>query len=197
MWEEILDDIVPYWYPSNGLMVKDMKNSGNYNILSLNITPSLSLLDGKLNMQSMLYYAHEKHSGIVNISLNTWGISPYASYMINSHFSVSANYNKFFNGSYMRGGSSTIAEFSGKLRLSAQYTTGNFFVQCTVNSLNRKDGWVKSRFNSEHFRNREYLSRPWDGRYVSLKLRYTFDFGRKTPRSSDPRFEGNVKSSVM
>lgn len=194
-WEQILDDIVPYWHPLDGLMVKDMINSGNYKIFSASITPSLSLFDGKLNVQSMLYYARESHSGLLNISLNNYGLSPYVGYIINSHFSVSASYNKYLNG-YMRG-SSNITRFSDNLRLAAQYTTGNFYALISINSVCRKNGWAKSWFDSEHIHNYEYTSRPWDGRYVSMTLRYTFDFGRKTQRGNDARFEGNVKSSVL
>ena len=62
LWEQIIDDIVPYWYPIDGLMVKDMVNSGNYNIFSGTLTPSLSLLEGKLNIQALLSYAHESHT---------------------------------------------------------------------------------------------------------------------------------------
>lgn len=194
-WEQILGDIVPYWHPLDGLMVKDMINSGNYNIFSASITPSLSLFDGKLNVQSMLYYAHESHTGSLDLSLNNFGLSPYIGYIFNSHFSVSASYNKYLKG-YMRG-SSNIAKFSDNLRISAQYTVGNFYASFSVNSLCRKNGWVKSWFDSDHINNYEYTSRPWDGRYLNLTLRYTFDFGRKTQRGNDARYEGNVKSSVL
>lgn len=75
-------------------MIKDIVNSGNYDIISASLTPSLSLAGGKLNMQAKLYYAHEMHSGIRNFSLKNYGLYPYVSYNMNKNFSVSAGYGK-------------------------------------------------------------------------------------------------------
>ena len=82
-WEQIIDDIVPYWFLIDGLMVKDMLNSGNYNIFSATIIPSVLLLQGRLNVQAMLYDVYESHTGLINLSLNNYGIFPSACYMIN------------------------------------------------------------------------------------------------------------------
>lgn len=197
MWEEIMHDIVPSWHPDNGLMVQDIVNSGNYDIVSASLTPSLSLFKGKLNMQSRFYYAHEMHSGIRDFSFDNFGIYPYLSCNMNKHFSVSCGYNKSFNKGFMRGGYGTTAKFSDNLKVNLQYTNGNLYAMLSVNSLLRKDGWVKSRFDSDNVHSNEYLSRPWDGRYISLTLRYTLDFGRKTEHGNDARFEGNTKTSVL
>lgn len=94
-------------------------------------------------------------------------------------------------------GSSNLSRFSDNLKMTAQYNTGNFQLQVSVNSLNRKRGYVKSWFESPHYDNHQYTSRPWDSRFVNLKLRYTFDFGRTLKRGNDPQFEGSSKSSVL
>lgn len=197
MWEEIMHDIVPLWHAENGLMIKDIVNSGNYDIISASLTPSLSLAGGKLNMQAKLYYAHEMHSGIRNFSLNNYGLYPYVSYNMNKNFSVSAGYGKNFNKGFMRGGYGTTAQLSDNLKVNLQYTAGNFYAMLSVNSVLRKHGWVKSWFDSDNLHSSEYLSRPWDGRYVSLTMRYTLDFGRKTDHGNNARFEGSAKTSVL
>lgn len=195
-WEQIMDDIVPYWHPMDGLMVKDMVNSGDYNCYSASISPSFSLFKGKLNIQPMLYYAHETVSGLLDLLVNNFGFYPSASYIFNTHFSVSASYTKGLKG-YMRGGDSNLSQQSDNLKIALQYTAGNFYARLSVNSLCRKDGWWKSWFDSANYHNYQYLSRPWDSRYVNLTLRYTLDFGRKTRHGNDARFEGQVKSSVL
>lgn len=195
-WEQIMDDIVPYWHPIDGLMVKDMINSGNYNGYSASISPSFSLFKGKLNIQPMLYFAHETVSGLLDISVNNFGFYPSISYIFNKHFSASANYTKGLKG-YMRGGNSNLSQASDNLKIAVQYTTGNFFALFSINSVCRKNGWWKSWFDSANYNNYEYLSRPWDSRYVNLTMRYTLDFGRKTKHGNDARFEGNVKSSIL
>lgn len=197
MWEEVMHDIVPSWHPENNLMVQDIVNSGNYDIISASLTPSLSLINGKLNMNARLYYAHEMHSGIRHFSFNNFGIFPYLSYNMNKHFSISAGYNKIFNKGFMRGGSGTTAQFSDNLKINLQYTSGNLYAMLSVNSALRKNGWVKSWFDSDNVHWNEYLSRPWDGRYVSLTLRYALDFGRKMEHGNDARFEGSSKTSVL
>ena len=197
IWEEIMHDIVPLWHAENGLMIKDIVNSGNYDIISASLTPSLSLAGGKLNMQAKLYYAHEMHSGIRNFSLKNYGLYPYVSYNMNKNFSVSAGYGKNFNKGFMRGGYGTTAQFSDNLKVNLQYTAGNFYAMLSVNSVLRKHGWVKSWFDSDNLHSSEYLSRPWDGRYVSLTMRYTLDFGRKTDHGNNARFEGSAKTSVL
>lgn len=196
-WEEIMHDIVPSWHPENGLMVQDIVNSGNYNIVSASLTPSLSLMKGKLNIQALMRYSREMHSGIRHFAFNTFGLYPYLSYNINKNFSFSAAYNKSFGKGFMRGGNATISQFSDRLKVSLQYTTGNLYAMLSVNSVLRKNGWLKSWFDSDNVHSYEYLSRPWDGRYVTLTVRYTLDFGRKTEHKNDARFEGTVKTSVL
>ena len=90
-----------------------------------------------------------------------------------------------------------IIQFSDNLKVNLQYTAGNFYAMLSVNSVLRKHGWVKSWFDSDNLHSSEYLSRPWDGRYVSLTMRYTLDFGRKTDHGNNARFEGSAKTSVL
>lgn len=196
-WEMIKDDIVPYWHPADGMMIKEIVNGGDYNVVSLSVTPSLSLLGGRLNINPMLYYAHEMHDGVRNLPTNNFGLYPYVGYDINKHFSVSAYYKNSFGKGYMRGGNSTVAESSDALKLTAQYTSGNLHASLSVYSVLRKTGWWKSRFDSDTYHLFEYRAAPKDGRYVSLTVRYTLDFGRETKHGNELRYEGQSKTSVL
>lgn len=51
-WDNIINDIVPYWHEINGLMVKEMINSGSFNPIYINVTPSLNLAHGKIRLSS-------------------------------------------------------------------------------------------------------------------------------------------------
>ena len=42
-----------------------------------------------------------------------------------------------------------------------------------------------------------YLSRPWDGRYVTLSATYTIDYGKKLQHGDDMSFGGTSKSSAL
>ena len=195
-WEEIMHDIVPSWHPDGNMMVQDIVNSGNYDIISVRLTPSLSLLNSKLNMRSQIVLSREMHTGIRHFSFYNYGIYPYLSYNINKHFSATAM-GAIGSKGFMRGGNGQLSRFCNSMRINLQYTTGNLHAMLSVESVLRKKGWYKSWFDSDNVQWSQYVSSPRRGRYFSLSVRYTLDFGRKTERGNEASFDGSTKTSVL
>ena len=136
-WEEIMHDIVPSWHPDGNMMVQDIVNSGNYDIISVRLTPSLSLLNSKLNMRSQIVLSREMHTGIRHFSFYNYGIYPYLSYNINKHFSATAM-GAIGSKGFMRGGNGQLSRFCNSMRINLQYTTGNLHAMLSVESVQRK-----------------------------------------------------------
>lgn len=195
-WDNIIHDIVPYWHEIGGLMVKEMINSGDFNPIYLHITPSLSLLNNKLKINSEVSYVHEWHNGIFRVNNGYFGWYPSVYCDIAKDWTVNASYSISSGSGYMRG-SSQMSKFSDNFRMGVQYANGNLFVKLQVNSLLRKNGWVKTRLNSEYISYNRYLSRPSDDRYLSLTATYTFDFGKKINHGDNMGFDGTRKSSAL
>ena len=196
-WELIHDEVVPYWHEEGRLMVNDWVNGGDYNKLSLTVTPSVSLLSGNLNIQSSCMIERETHSGHRKFGRYAFYWFPYASYNLNSHFSISGTYILSHGRGYLKGGKSSLGQSSNRLDLSFTYHTGYLFLSCDVHSVLRKHGYFKNFYESPSYSNDMRLSRPWDGRYILLSLRYTLDFGKKIRKGGDIRFDGKVKSGVL
>ena len=196
-WELIHDEVVPYWHEEGRLMVNDWVNGGNYNKLSLIVSPSLSLAGGNLNMQAKCYLEREMHSGHRKFAFYSFSIFPYVSYNLNDHFSVSGTYATPWGKGYMKGGESAIGKFSDRLNLSLTYHTGELFLSCDFMSMLHKHGFYKSYYESPSYSNHSYLSRPSDGFHIRLSLRYTLDFGKKVQQGNDIWFDGMIKSGVL
>lgn len=196
-WDGIYHDVVPYYHPEDGLMVKEMANGGEYHPIVTRVTPSLSLFGGKLRLSSMLSYVREWHKGLYRVNNEYIGIYPKVDCSIGKHVSVYANYNySSGDGGYMRGGS-YLGRFSNDFSIGAQYAKGNFFVSAKVYSLLRKNGWYKSMLNTLYFNDSGYLSRPRDRRYVSVSASFTFDFGKKTSHGDNMSFGASAHSSAL
>lgn len=192
----IINDIVPYWHEINGLMVKEMINSGSYNPLYVNVTPSLTLMNGKLRISSNVSYMREWHSGLFHINNAYWGVYPSAYLGFGKYWALNVNYTYSSGKSYMRG-SSNLTRFSDNLKCGVQYSKGNLFAKLQVNSLFLKKGYTKTWLVSDNIGSYTYQSRPWDRRYMSLSISYTFDYGKKIKHDGNLRFEGKSKSSVL
>lgn len=195
-WDNIINDIVPYWHEINGLMVKEMINSGSFNPIYVNVTPSLNLAHGKVRLSTKISYVHEWHSGLFHINNGYWGLYPTLYCGLGKFWAVNLNYAYSSGEGYMRG-SSNLTRFSDNLKLGLQYTKGNLFVKLQVNSLILKNGNTKSWLISDHINSYSYQSRPWDRRYVSLSASYTFDYGKKINHGSNLNFNGKTKTSVL
>ncbi len=195
-WNNIIDDIVPYWHEIGGLMVKEMINSGSYNPLYVNVTPSVSLLKGKLRFSSQLSYMHEWHSGLFHVDNGYWGVYPSAYWGFAKCWAVNLYYSCSLGKGYMRG-SSNLTSFSDNLKCGLQFSKGNLFVKLQVNSLILKKGYTKSWLISDNIDSYTYQSRPWDRRYMSISASYTFDYGKKIKHSGILQFDGKSKTSVL
>lgn len=75
-WDNITNDIVPWWHPVDGLMVCEMINSGNFNPLSFSISPYLYLWNRKLSVTSKFNYIREWHNGLYKVDHGYLGIFP-------------------------------------------------------------------------------------------------------------------------
>lgn len=196
-WDNIVNDIVPYWHPVGEFMVREMINSGNFNPLYLSLSPSLSLFSDKLRISSKFAYTHEWHTGLYSINNGYFGIYPSINYRMNKSFSTSLTYAYSSGKGYMRG-SSKMSEFNPyNLCVKGQYTNGNFFASVTVNSIPRKNGWIKSWLDAQYIHDYRYVSRPWDGRYVTISASYTIDIGKKLKHGNNLQYGGASKSSVL
>ncbi len=195
-WNNIIDDIVPYWHEIGGLMVKEMINSGSYNPLYVNVTPSVSLLKGKLRFSSQLSYMHEWHSGLFHVDNGYWGVYPSAYWGFAKCWAVNLYYSCSLGKGYMRG-SSNLTSFSDNLKCGLQFSKGNLFVKLQVNSLILKKGYTKSWLISDNIDSYTCQSRPWDRRYMSISASYTFDYGKKIKHSGILQFDGKSKTSVL
>lgn len=195
-WDNIINDIVPYWHEINGLMVKEMINSGSYNPLYVNVTPSMTLMNGKLRISSNVSYMREWHSGLFHINNAYWGVYPSAYLGLGKYWALNVNYTYSSGKGYMRG-SSNLTRFSDNLKCGVQYSKGNLFAKLQVNSLFLKKGYTKTWLVSDNIGSYTYQSRPWDRRYMSLSISYTFDYGKKIKHDGNLRFEGKSKSSVL
>lgn len=196
-WDNITDDVVPWYHPVDGLMIKEMVNSGDYNPVYFSLTPSLILCGRKLRINSKISYCREWHTGLYKHNLEYIGWYPSMSYDFNSHFSANVGYNcSVGDAAYMRG-SSERSVFSNNFMLGMQYTIGNFYAGVQVNSLFKKYGYVKSWLDMEHLSMSEYISRPWDGRYLTVSVSYTFDFGKRMKHGNNLYFRGISKSSTL
>lgn len=195
-WDNIINDIVPYWHEINGLMVKEMINSGSFNPIYINVTPSQNLAHGKIRLSSNISYVHEWHSGLFHINNGYWGLYPTLYCRLGKFWAVNLNYAYSSGEGYMRG-SSNLTRFSDNLKLGLQYTNGNLFVKLQVNSLILKNGNTKSWLISDYIDSYSYQSRPWDRRYVSLSASYTLDYGKKINHGGNLKFNGTTKTSVL
>lgn len=195
-WDNIINDIVPYWHEIDGLMVKEMINSGSFNPIYLNITPSLSLMNRKIRISSYISYVHEWHNGLFHVNNGYWGWYPSVYCSLGKYWAVNMNYAYSSGKGYMRG-SSQLSEFSNNLKLGVQFSKGNLFMKLQVNSLALKNGYIKSWLISENINSYKYTSRPWDRRYVSLSASYTLDYGKKISHGSSLNFGGKTKTSVL
>lgn len=195
-WDNIINDVVPYWHEINGLMVKEMINSGSFNPIYINMTPSLTLAKGKFRLNSKIEYVHEWHTGLFHVNNGYWGFYPTAYCALGKYFAINLNYAYSSGKGYMRG-SSKLTQFSDNLSCGLQYTTGNLFVKLQVNSLLLKKGYTKSWLISDNIDSYTYQSRPWDRRYVSISASYTFDYGKKLKHDSNLHFEGKSKTSIL
>ena len=139
-WDEVMHDIVPAWHPDGNMMVQDIVNSGNYDIISVRLTPSLALLNSKLNMRSQIALSREMHTGIRHFSFYNYGIYPYLSYNINKHFSATTM-DAIGSLKFMRGGNGQLSRLCNSMRINLQYTTGNLHAMLSVESVLRKKGW--------------------------------------------------------
>lgn len=115
-------------------MVKEMINSGSFNPIYINVTPSLNLAHGKIRLSSNISYVHEWHSGLFHINNGYWGLYPTLYCRLGKFWAVNLNYAYSSGEGYMRG-SSNLTRFSDNLKLGLQYTKGNLFVKLQVNSL--------------------------------------------------------------
>lgn len=195
-WDNIINDVVPYWHEINGLMVKEMINSGSFNPIYANITPSLTLAKGKIRLSSKIAYIHEWHTGLFHVNNGYWGLYPMAYCTLGKYWAINLNYGYSSGKGYMRGGA-TLTKFSDNLKCGLQYSKGNLFVKLQVNSLLLKKGYTKSWLISDYIDSYTYQSRPWDRRYVSLSASYTFDYGKKVKHGSTLRFDGKSKTSIL
>ncbi len=195
-WDNIIDDIVPYWHEINGVMVKEMINSGSFNPIYASITPSLTLAKGKIRLNSLISYVHEWHTGLFHVNNGYWGFYPTAYFALGKCWSINLNYSYSSGKGYMRG-SSKLTSFSDNLKCGLQFSKGNLFVKLQVNSLLLKKGHTESWLISDNIYSYAYQSRPWDRRYVSLSASYTFDYGKKLKHGGNLQFEGKSKTSVL
>ena len=177
-------------------MVKEMINSGSFNPIYINVTPSLNLAHGKIRLSSNISYVHEWHSGLFHINNGYWGLYPTLYCRLGKFWAVNLNYAYSSGEGYMRG-SSNLTRFSDNLKLGLQYTKGNLFVKLQFNSLILKNGNTKSWLISDYIDSYSYQSRPWDRRYVSLSASYTLDYGKKINHGSNLKFNGTTKTSVL
>lgn len=196
-WDNIINDIVPWWHTEGELMIKEMINSGNFNPLYLSLSPAVTLFDGKLNLSAKLSYIHEWHNGLYHINNGYFGFFPNMSYKINSHFLATVGYNATTGKGYMRGGSYLSKTDPYGLNMKIQYNSGNLFISVMANHILKRNGWWKSWFDSENLSQSSFLSRPWDGMFVTLSASYTFNFGNKSSDYEHLKFNGKIKSSAL
>lgn len=195
-WDNIIHDIVPYWHEENGLMVREMVNSGDYNPLYISLSPSASFFKGKLRLQSKFSYNQEWHSGLYHVNNKYFGIYPSVFWSISNNWSANAGFNWSSGKAYMRGGSQ-MGRFVSTMNVGVQYAKGNLYLKAQVCSVFRKNGWVKNWLTSSNIDSYTYLSRPWDGRYITLSATYTIDYGKKLQHGDDMSFGGTSKSSAL
>lgn len=176
--------------------MKEMINSGSFNPIYFRITPSVSMLGGKVRLSSQFGYTHEWHSGLFHINNGYWSIYPTAYCALGKYWSFNLNYAYSSGKGYMRG-SSNLTKFSDNLKCGLQFAKDNLFVKLQVNSLILKKGNTESWLISDNINSYTYQSRPWDRRYVSLSVSYTLDYGKKIKHGSNLRFEGKTKTSVL
>lgn len=196
-WDNIINDIVPWWHPEGSLMVKEMVNSGDFNPLYISLSPAISLFSAKLNISTKLSYIHEWHNGLYHIDNGYFGFFPNISYKINPHFLATIGYNATTGKGYMRGGSYLSKTDPYGLNIKIQYHRDNFFISVMANHILRRKGWWKSWLNSENINQVSFLSRPWDGMFITLSASYTFSFGKKYSDNENLRFNGQIKSSAL
>lgn len=139
-------------------------------------------------LSAKISYCREWHSGLHHLKLGYWGIYPSATYNVTNNFSVFAAYAQSFGDrGYMRGGS-YLTRFSSNLRAGAQYFWKDLYISLQVNSVLRKNGWVKNWMDIPNYRDYRYVNRPGDGRYVMLSVSYNLNFGKKINRGDDIRY---------
>lgn len=197
-WDGYFNEIVPWYHPINGIMVREMVNSGNFTPLYLSITPSLSAFGGRLRLSAMMMYEHEFHSGrLYHLDHGYWGFFPRATYRFDKHFMATVGYAAMSGRGYMRGTSVMSSKDDYGLNLKVQYNAGNFVCSVMANHVLNKTGWWKSWLDSNYINQYSYLSRPWDGMYFSVNASYTFNFGKRSLSRDNLRFSGQEKSSAL
>ncbi|MCF0160720.1 MAG: hypothetical protein HUJ98_11115, partial [Bacteroidaceae bacterium] len=194
----VLDDLVPDFRPSNGLMIRTMVNSGDYYTLFATINPSLSLCNRKLRLNLYSYFAYEHHTGIYSLSLRNAVFRPSVAWDVSRHLSLSTQFSTSIGKAYMRGGTgANVARNFGSLVVVGTYSAGNLLLSARLNwSLRKSNGWeywLDHSYLQEHY----YSSRPSNNRFLLLTARYTFDFGRKMNHEEKASFEGTAKTAVL
>lgn len=198
-WQGIVNDIVPHYQAVDNKMIHSMTNDGNYNEYEASLSPSVRLFKGKLQLQPMLYFAYETHTGVVDIRQHNLMFYPTVIYNVTNELSVSLRGSARIGNSkgYMRG-SSNLTAFGDNWNCSLQYVKGRWYLAAFANCIFRKLGYTRSWFDAPNFHSYTWASSPQASRFFRFTVRYSFDFGKKIiQHNGTTTYEGTTKPAVL
>lgn len=196
--EHYIKPTISIWNPDissfdHPLMVKTYTNNGNFSEISVGLSPSLNLFNGKLNVQVSPMYYFYKQTGIYDKNSSHFRLnSSLRFYIKNVQLSVSyqtksTNVNENYSYSYPQFYSVTAAwAFKGLL------------VKLSANNIFNSDYFSSKKiFNSPLFNSTGISYSSSYHRSVSLSLSYSFNYGKKIKTTSDLNYIGGASSAIL
>jgi hypothetical protein len=182
-----------YYYPENGIMVKQFVTDGNFHSFHYSFANTIYLLKKNLQLQVDLNIFQQMVNGkLYSLHDHSFAWSSKLSYFLGA-FSVFAYYD-----SRLRHVDSTptIISTSPDYGLSATYSHKNLYVEIGCRDIFNKDLYNRTMLSTPYYsyENRSYSKSSNQQFYVSLS--YNFDFGRKISKSKLNVEESN-RSSIL
>lgn len=194
-WDHRFNSLLNGLSYSNGVVYNSMVNSGYYDEVSIGFSPTLRLFSSKLSISPSVSANHFRQTGLY--PLDFWSVNESVSvtYLPTDHLSFSAYFSNFGATAYKGyGGKSDTDNVSFMLR--GTYTNGNFSATVAGSPFYKYSPRTHT-LTGEHIRQVSRDCSTFGHRYVSLNLRYTFDYGKKLSRGNELRVEGTRKNSMM
>jgi len=197
LYSGIFNDIQTWHYPHDGIMYSESANVGDYNSLNINLGVEYSILSGILSAGLSPFYMHQWHTEPIHVDKGMYGISVPLTYV--SDFGLTATVQptymspdsyEFSNGYFSK------SNRPFHLNIIVSYVHDDLSLTLKALDLWYRDRTMTQSRTERYYSNTmsEVISRM--GRYLSLTLRYTLNFGRKV-RNESVHFDDTYKSGLL
>ncbi len=186
------DMAAPYWTPQGEIMLKQYLPDGEMKIYSAEVSPSINLFNYRLRILPELTYHHDVISGQQKNTYNYWTANFNVSYQV-AGFSFSG----YIYSPLRMLGLDQVRRFPMQYGLSIDYFHKNWSVGITGRHFFRTRGYNKYWEDTPTYNFYEMNYTKSYGRHLSIRLSYTFDYGKTVDRSSELYDSGSKSASVL